>query len=323
MMKKIIALIGMMLLLTACGNSDQTSEVDEKAPSSEENNSAVQQETAEFPKTISHIKGETELEKKPERIASVDIMITDYLLLLDEVPIVSEGMMTKEASEIFNKYADGKDITDLGGKVNRETIVEKAPDLILMSSEGRKVETYDEFNKMAPSVVIDFSKDVRSRLLQIAEVIGKTEKAEEVINDLDNKISEAKKVAENHKDEKVLFLVSNGKDFTVMDPKKFSVYYDEIGLVAPEGLPEEENGRVGIEALTALNPDHIFIAENRRKMNADDKLGLINVWKENPVWKNLKAVKSDQVYVVDTLVGDIFFLGQMAGVEAVIDNLGK
>ncbi|MGM7637153.1 ABC transporter substrate-binding protein [Bacillus sp. Hm123] len=322
-MKKIIVLIGMMLLLTACGNSDQTSEAEGKAPASEENNSAVQQETAEFPKTISHIKGETELEKKPERIASVDIMITDYLLLLDEVPIVSEGMMTKEASEIFNKYADGKDITDLGGKVNRETIVEKSPDLILMSSEGRKVETYDEFNKMAPSVVIDFSKDVRSRLLQIAEVVGKTEKAEEVINDLDNKISEAKKVAENHKDEKVLFLVSNGKDFTVMDPKKFSVYYDEIGLVAPEGLPEEENGRVGIEALTALNPDHIFIAENRRKMNTDDKLGLINVWKENPVWKNLKAVKSDQVYVVDTLVGDTFFLGQMAGVEAVIDNLGE
>ncbi|NGP45307.1 ABC transporter substrate-binding protein [Bacillaceae bacterium SIJ1] len=322
-------------LLTGCGSNDPQAVAGE---SMNEENVAADQENVNagdsdekssdenksaFPRTISHVKGELTLEEKPQRIASVDIMITDYLLALDETPIVSEGVSTKQRSEIFAEYAEGKDITDLGGKVNMETIVAKAPDVMLMSSESRKVEKYDTFEAIAPTAVIDFSSGVRSRLQQVAELVGKEEKAEEILATFDQKVTQAKSVAEAHSNDTVLFLISNGKDFTVMHPDEFPVYYEEIGLTAPEGLPRAENGRIGIEALTTLAPDHIFIAENRRKMNAEDKLGLINVWQENPVWQGLNAVENHQVYVVDTLVGDTFFLGQVAGVEAIIEHLGE
>lgn len=338
-MKRLLATFPVLTLLvammTACGNTDQADQgstgsnvvQDEgvQMNNGDHNTEAEDSEATDhsYPRTIQHVKGKLTLETKPVRIASVDVMVTDYLLVLDETPIVSEGISTKERSDIFAEYAADKDIIDLGGKVNKETIVENNPDLLIMSSESKKVESYDEYNLIADTVVIDFSQGVRSRLRQIAEIVGKEELAEQIIADFDAKVKEASTIAANYKEDTVLFLISNGKDFTVMDPRKFAVYYDEIGLVAPDGLPEEENGRIGIEALSALNPDHIFIAENRRSMNGDDRLSLIRVWQENPVWQGLKAVKNNHLYPVDTLVGDTFFLGQLAGVEAVIEHLGN
>lgn len=207
-----------------------------------------------------------------------------------------------------------------------ETLLEMEPDLIVMSSTStNKVERFDEFNKMADSVVIDFSLDAPSRLRKFAELVGKEEKAEEVIASFNRLKEEARAVAAKHSNETVLFLISNGKDFTVIHPTNFPIFYEEIGLTPVPGLPEEGKigGRIGIEALSEFAPDHIFVAENRRQMDPANPQGLINIWTENAVWNNLKAVKNNQVYSVDTLVGDTFFLGQVAGLEAVKEHLGK
>lgn len=321
----ITLLLTTSLALAACG-SDEPISTKENANNSNADSPAVSQEQVAFPRTIQHVKGEITLNEAPKRIASVDIMATDYLLALDVAPIVSEGFSTKDKSPIFNKYAEGKDVTDLGGKTNLETLLELEPDLIVMSNTStNKMEKYDEFNKMADSVVIDFNEDAPTRLRKFAELVGKEEKAEEVITSFNKLKEEATAAAAKHKDETVLFLVSNGKDFTVIHPANFPIYYEEVGLTPVEGLPLEGKigGRIGIEALSEFSPDHIFIAENRRQMNAEDPQALINIWTENPVWNNLKAVKNNQVYSVDTLVGDTFFLGQIAGMEAIKEHLGK
>ncbi len=320
-----------VLLLAACGeknNAGEEGNAEEVVASSteaEEQSSEVVEEEAAFPRTIEHVMGELVLEKAPEKVASVDIMGTDYLLALDIAPIVSEGYEgTKSKSPIFAKYAEGKTVVDLGSKTNQETLLEMDPEVIVMTSTG-KGDRFEEFNKLGPSIVIDFSLDSTARLMKFAEVVGKEEKAKGVIAEFEKLKEEAKQAAAKHKGEKVLFLVSNGKDFTVMHPKNFPIYFEEVGLEPVEGLPEEGKigGRIGIEALSEFNADHIFIAENRRQMKVEEPDQLIHIWKDHPVWKNLKAVKEDQVYVVDTLVGDTFFLGEMAGLEAVKTNLGN
>ncbi len=343
-MKISTAIIMTAILLAGCGGkADGNKELPSKPPASEaaasngagasdkegasntdgkEDAASVQENN--FPRTIEHVKGTLELKKTPERIASVDIMATDYLLALDIAPIVSEGFSTKEKSPIFAQYAEGKEVVDLGGKTNLETLLEMEPDLIVISSTG-KGDRFEEFNKMADTVVIDYSLDAPARLMKFAELVGKEDKAKEVIASFEQLKEEAKTAVKKHEGETALFLVSNGKDFTVIHPKNFPVFYEEIGLKAVEGLPEDGKigGRIGIEALSEFAPDHIFIAENRRQMKAEDPEGLIHIWTDNPVWKNLKAVKSNQLYKVDTLVGDTFFLGQIAGLTAIRDNLGK
>ncbi|GLI04757.1 iron-uptake system-binding protein [Paenibacillus tyrfis] len=281
-------------------------------------------QTAGFPRTIKHVKGELELKEKPERVASVDIMGTDYFLVLGVAPIVSEGFEgTKAKSPIFAKYAEGMKVGDLGSKTNRETLLEMDPQVIVMTSTGKGA-SYDEFNKLAPSIAVDFSLDAASRLMKFAEIVGKEEKAKQVIADFEKLKSEAKAAVAGHKGETALFLVANGKDFTVMHPKNFPIYYEELGLTPVAGLPEDGKigGRIGIEALSEFKPDHIFIAANRREMKAEDPLGLISIWKDHPVWNNLKAVKENRVYPIDTLAGDTFFLGQVAGLQAIKDHLG-
>lgn len=322
----ITLLLTASLALTACGTEEANTSHSNSTITTSAETPDSSKEQAAFPRTIEHVKGELTLNEPPKRIASVDIMATDYLLMLDIAPVVSEGFGTKDKSAIFNQYANGKDVTDLGGKTNLETLLELEPDLIVMSNtSSNKMDRYDEFNKMADSVVIDFNEDAPTRLRKFAELVGKEEKAEEVITSFNKLKEEATAAAADHKDETVLFLVSNGKDFTVIHPANFPIYYEEIGLKPVEGLPLEGKigGRIGIEALSELSPDHIFIAENRRQMNAENPEALINIWTENPVWNNLKAVKNDQVYSVDTLVGDTFFLGQIAGMEAIKEHLGK
>ncbi|MFA4132162.1 MULTISPECIES: ABC transporter substrate-binding protein [unclassified Brevibacillus] len=333
MKKKLSGILSVILataVVAGCGAGQSTTDTNATNKTQKVEAGASQPDTkgteaAMYPRTIKHAMGEVTLEKKPERVASVDIMGTDYFLVLDFAPIVSEGFeSTKSKSPIFAKYAEGKTVKDLGGKTNLETLLEMDPEVIVMTSTG-KGSRFEEFNKMADSIVIDFSVDAPTRLMKIAEVIGKEDKAKQVLADFDKLKSEAKAVADKHKGETVLFLVSNGKDFTVMHPKNFPIYYEEVGLTPIAGLPEDGKigGRIGIEALSELAPDHIFLAENRRSAKAEEPEGLIHIWKDHPVWKNLKAVKNNQVYKMDTLAGDTFFLGEIAGLEAIKNNLGK
>lgn len=321
-----------MILLAGCGagqnpagEATSASQAVIQSSAGQSGGDASTMETTVYPRTIKHTMGEVTLKTKPQRVASVDIMGTDYFLVLDFAPIVSEGFEgTKSKSPIFAKYAEGKDVKDLGSKTNLETLLEMDPEVIVMTSTG-KGSRFEEFNKMADSIVIDFTLDAPARLMKIAEIIGKEEKAKEVLTSFEQLKNEAKEAAAAHKGETALFLISNGKDFTVMHPKNFPIYYEEVGLTPIAGLPEDGKigGRVGIEALSEFAPDHIFITENRRSMKAEDPEGLIHIWKDHPVWKNLKAVKNNQVYTMDTLAGDTFFLGQIAGLEAIKNHLGK
>lgn len=49
---------------------------------------------------------------------------------------------------------------------------------------------------------------------------------------------------------------------------------------------------VSLEQLSEINPDILFVSSNEGHTIVDD-------WKSNPIWKNLKAVKNGQVYDAD------------------------
>lgn len=49
---------------------------------------------------------------------------------------------------------------------------------------------------------------------------------------------------------------------------------------------------VSLEQLSKIDPDILFISANEGKTIVDE-------WKTNPLWKNLKAVKNGQVYDAD------------------------
>lgn len=55
---------------------------------------------------------------------------------------------------------------------------------------------------------------------------------------------------------------------------------------------KEAYAEMNLEQLSDINPDILILANNEGKLVTDE-------WKTNPLWKNLKAVKNDKVFVVD------------------------
>jgi iron complex transport system substrate-binding protein len=49
---------------------------------------------------------------------------------------------------------------------------------------------------------------------------------------------------------------------------------------------------MNLEQLSKIDPDILILANNEGKLLTDE-------WKDNPLWKDLKAVKNNQVYNVD------------------------
>ncbi|HBT71526.1 MAG TPA: iron citrate ABC transporter substrate-binding protein, partial [Lysinibacillus sp.] len=55
---------------------------------------------------------------------------------------------------------------------------------------------------------------------------------------------------------------------------------------------EQPYVEMSLEQLVEINPDVLLLANNEGKLLTDE-------WKENPLWKDLKAVKNEQIYSVD------------------------
>lgn len=313
----------LLVLLAACGSSSGNAEGNDKDDTKTEETNSGEGQNDNWPRTLKHEKGEITLEQKPQ-VASVDVpKITTNLALLGVKPIASEGWSSRESSPIFSKYTEGMDdVMDLGGHINNETLLQAGVDLILTSAEKvNRKHNYDKTKKIAPTAVIGYPENDRKRLKQIAKFVGKEKKAEQILKKFDQKIQKAKKAAKGHKGETVLFIRANGKDFTVLSTEQHSIYFDKVGLTPVKSL--QERGQISLEGISKVNPEHIFIAPYRRAMDPENPDALINIWKDNPVWKQLKAVKNDHVYQVDTLVASPSLMGKFAGLKAVIENLGQ
>lgn len=75
-----------------------------------------------------------------------------------------------------------------------------------------------------------------------------------------------------------------------------STLYGDLGLKAPnEVKAAKAQELISLEKLSEMNPDHIFVQFSDDE-NADKPDALKDLEK-NPIWKSLKAVKKDHVYV--------------------------
>lgn len=317
-MSLLLAMMSIILMLSACGSQEAAKQAVGGAPAEAAGEELQQQEDAAYPRTITHEMGTITLDKKPERVALTDVNVIDYMLALDEVPIGAR-IATMDRSPKLKEIIGDLAITSLGGKVNMETLISLEPDLIIISTG--KADNYERESKVASTVVVDGSPDRTKRLRQIAKIFNKEEKAEQLIQELNEKIEQAKKAAQSRQDETVLFLRSNGKDFTVLTPESHGLLYEKVGLKPVAQFPDQ--GQIGVESISTANPDHIFIVENRRQMDADNVGALISIWDNNPVWQNLRAVKSGHLYVLDPLIADDFFYGWHMELDAIIEHLGK
>ena len=239
------------------------------------------------------------IEKEPQAVVTNYLPLWETLILLGVKPIAVSGADNYiKTWDAFEGY-DVSGVKDLGAsELNLELLAQLKPDMILNQSYDMKNLEIGNLEKIGPVAVFgnDTKMDWRLSLREVAKIVNKQEKAEEVIKDMDEKLeADREKLEEKYKDQTVVQFSLMGKD------KYYVAYrpdlYDKekgLGLNVPEGFTQSETyEQISMEALVKMNPDYIFV----NVFDGDEPL--LEELENNSVWKSLKAVKNEHIYQID------------------------
>ncbi|MGR4881123.1 ABC transporter substrate-binding protein [Streptomyces sp. LARHCF249] len=308
------------LSLAACGGSS-----DDKKPAAESSKSAAA-ESAGFPRTVTHDKGQTEIKAKPKRVVALDNSLVEAVVALD-TPLVG-GIGSYRDQKGFPAYLGDavKETKDVGplDNPNLEAIAALKPDLIV-SATVRHADFYDRLSQIAPTVFVKTTGPIwKENITFLGQALGQEEKAAAKLTAYQTrakKIGDAINAKGGGKDGgKPTFSIVRFLDgpTRIMLPKTFSgIILTDMGLTRPENQRDEVKFNIEIseEQIQQADADHIFMTtfsggdERKKKFLA------------NPLWQRLNAVQKNQVHEVE----DSMWMTSVSlqGADMVLDDLAK
>lgn len=299
----LIAILAMCIVFSACSSN---------SVKNEENTS---KEHAPDKIVLDHAFGQTILDKKPERVATIAWGNHDVALALGIVPVgLSKANYGVSADKGVLPWTEEK-IKELNGKANLfddldglnfEAISNSKPDVILAGYSGITKEDYDTLSKIAP-VAAYKSKPWQTLWRDIIRIdskaLGMEKEGDELIKNTEARIS---KELEKHpeikgkiKGKKVLFTMINAADtskfwiYTSKDPR--ANYLTDLGLVFPESLKEFESEdsfakEISAEEANKINDADVIITYG------DDKT--LEALQKDPLLGKINAIKNGAVAVI-------------------------
>lgn len=330
---KLVILTGLLgTMVMGCADKNQNT-AGEAAASASETPVVTEKEETEatadtagetvYPLNYVDIAGrEVLIEKQPVKIAVNYLPLWETLMMLDVMPIAASGAANyAETWDPFEEM-DLSSIVDLGdSEVNLELLAELEPDIIL--EQVFDLNSVDVGNLEKISKVAVFGNEVkmdwRYSLREVGKVVGKAQKAEEVIAEVEQNLSQAKeKLKERYAGKTVALISMMGED------QYYYAYrpdlYDEetgLGLKVPEGFTTSETyEQVSMEALVEMNPDYLFV-----NVFDGDEAMLEELNKNNEVWKSLTAVKEEHLYRLDGSGHACSALSTVHTIDVIVDTL--
>ncbi|WP_141506405.1 iron-siderophore ABC transporter substrate-binding protein [Paenibacillus luteus] len=282
-----IALV--LLLMTACGSNKANEVKNESTPAAE-----------------------------PEKLRVVATSVTypDFLYVLGVTPVAAENYHAEFPSYFNDTF---KDVAKLGNGENLEGLLASEPDLII-APKWRDEKVYDQYSKIAKTVLMPDRDNWRDELRDIAEVLDKAKEADQVIQEYEAHIQEAKaELQAIVGDETFVYMrVMQSESFIMGEiSARGKVIHGELGLKTVAAYPKEEGSlSISLETLTEFDSDHIILQVD----GGEDKASAQKIYddmKSNPVWLGLKAVKANQVYVVGDKEWMNFGYSSVATIRAV------
>ncbi len=235
------------------------------------------------------IKAEDSSGEKNQRIISLGPAITEQLYLLGvQDRLVGCTIFCKRPKEAENKEKVGTVI-----EINLEKVVSLIPDLVLATplTDFRYVE---KLKKIGVKVVRfplagDFNQ-LSIQFLELGEIVGRKQKAEEIVIVARNEVERIKEVVESFPKRTVFVQVGANPLFTVNDD---SFVHDFIKLAGGINVAGRvKSGFYSREKVLDDNPEVIIIAT----------MGIIGE-EEKEIWqqyKTIKAVNNNRIYIIDS-----------------------
>ncbi|MEU5916731.1 iron-siderophore ABC transporter substrate-binding protein [Streptomyces sp. NPDC047141] len=270
----------------------------------------------QFPRTLTHALGKTELKAAPKRVVVLDVGELDNVVSLGVKPV---GYAPSEGDEGIPGYLakDAGTPKSVGtiNNLNLEAIANLQPDLIL-GSQLRAADKYDELSKIAPTVFsIRPGFTWKENYLLNAAALDRTAQAKTALAAYETK---AKKLGED---------IGPNKPTVSMVrylPGKIRLYAKAsfIGTILEDtGLPRPKNQQID-ELAAEISPERIDEADADwifTGVYGDAKATKKDSAQANPLWRNLEAVKAGHAKDVPD---ETWYLGLgVTAANSVLDDL--
>ncbi|MER6500721.1 iron-siderophore ABC transporter substrate-binding protein [Streptomyces sp. NPDC001455] len=323
------------LSLSACGSGDGGSEDSAKSDNGGDKKAAVavggkdfadaakktagygtNAEAGEFPRTVTHAMGKTEIKAAPERVVVLDVGELDNVVSLGVKPV---GYAPSEGDAAIPSYLkkDAGDPKNVGtiNNLNLEAIANLKPDLIL-GSQLRAADKYDALSKIAPTVFsIRPGFTWKENYLLNAAALDRTAKAK---TELDAYEAKAKKLGDDiGADKPTISMVRYMPDRIRLYAKAsfIGTILEDVGLPRPKNQQIDDlAAEISTEKIDEADADWIFTG-----VYGDVKATKRDTTQSNPLWKNLKAVKEGRAKDVPD---ETWYLGLgVTAADLVLDDL--
>ncbi|GBF74132.1 hypothetical protein PA598K_02463 [Paenibacillus sp. 598K] len=312
----------LIIALTACGASPAPSE-SSKARGEAQASNATEEAAGTADPTEKSIDTSDEADGGAQTTLYRDASDREVEIPLHPQRIIAHfyapEMVTLGANMVGTNYVNAQKVLqeqelagveDVGGDTfvpNLEKVLELDPDLIIVPDFLEEA-GLEALSKIAPTVTVDYSSDVFSRMTALGEIVGMQQQAADWIADYKAK-AEAKRRELTDvigSDETVsAFVVYMDKQLYVYGPQRFGpTMYDALGMRAPEALeqlfrdqPGELWYQISQEQLADYAGDHLFlVTPDNQDTSTEDTSELI----DSKLWSNLPAVKNGNAYIVSS-----------------------
>ncbi|WP_040159576.1 iron-siderophore ABC transporter substrate-binding protein [Mobilicoccus massiliensis] len=267
-----------------------------------------------FPVTLTHAFGQTTIEKKPERVASVAWGNHEVPLALGIVPVgMSKATWGDDDKNGMHPWVEAK-LSELGGatpalfddtdSIDYEAVSATKPDVILAAYSGLTKEQYDTLSKIAPVVAYPeqpWGTSMNEMIRTNATAIGKAAEGERLAKDLDAQIAQA---AKKHPD-----LAGKGALFSFIDPSDLGKigFYNEndprvelwtkLGMKVPAQVAKTKSSPEFWNTVSAESSDTFSDVDLLVTYGKDPATTTATVQKD-PLWSKIPAVKNGAVAVL-------------------------
>ena len=267
-MKKLLYLLSAVVLLVSCNSSHNKKEKGLTI-------------TDTFQRVVT-------IDKTPARIVSASPAVTEILFAL------GKGKQLAGRTDHCVYPPQVAAIPSIGGIIdpNLETIASLNPDLVIASTHFKK-EMAEKIQQMNIPVVVLVSQESfdgsYAMIRQIAEIVDAKEKGDSIIRTMQKTVSEIEAKVKRIKEKpSVYYVIGFGKsgDFTAGGNTFIN---NMISMAGGVNIAQDVTGwSYSLEKLIQKDPDIILIHKGNKAL-----------FENTPSYKNLKAVKNNNVFEVD------------------------
>lgn len=280
--------------ITSCSSSDDSAAAASGTTSS----------TGQFPRTVDHFRGSTEIPAAPQRIVALDNSFTDAVLLL-EAPLVGyvdyrEPGLPDYLGTTRDEFAAHAKSVGKVSNASLEQIAALQPDLII-SAEVRDGKNYEQLSAIAPTIFTETTGPTwKDNIRLVGKALGKEDLAEQKIGAYEERAAAVGAEINASASNPVISVVRFAGEPTarLYRTTSFSgIVLADAGLARPQSQgpdpadPDNIMQAVSTELISEAEADVIFVSTWQDP--AGKSAEAAKPFLESPLWQTLKGRKVD------------------------------